>query len=261
MSGLDEVVVFLAFAAFAAGFVDAVVGGGGLVQLPALFGSLPQATPASLFGTNKVSSIAGTVFAARRYMRSVPLFSHVLWPAVVAAGLFSWLGAGAVSLLPRAWAQPLVLVLLVVVAAVTLRQRSLGLVHKPRLSVRQEVWFALGLGAVLGFYDGFFGPGTGAFLIFIFVRVFGYDFLHASAHSKLINLMTNFGALVFFVPTGEVLWKVALVMASCNVVGSVVGARTAVRRGSQFVRLFFIGLLAVMIVRMGLTTFEMFYKF
>lgn len=258
MSGLDEVVVFLAFAAFAAGFVDAVVGGGGLVQLPALFSSLPQASAASLFGTNKMSSIAGTFFAARRYMRSVRLIRHVLWPSVIAAGLFSWLGAGAVSLLPRAWAQPLVLVLLVAVAVVTLRQRTLGLVHHPTLSVRQEFWFALALGAVLGFYDGFFGPGTGAFLIFIFVRVFGYDFLHASAHSKLINLMTNFGALVFFVPTGEVLLKVGLVMACCNVMGSLVGARTAVRKGSQFVRVFFIGLLAVMIVRMGLTTLEMF---
>ncbi len=258
MSGMDEVVLFLGFAAFAAGFVDAVVGGGGLVQLPALFGSFPQASAASLFGTNKVSSIAGTFFAAHRYIRSVALRSHVLWPAMLSAVVFSLLGAAAVSLLPRAWAQPLVLVLLVTVAVVTLRQRHLGLVHEPRFSPRREFWFALGLGAALGFYDGFFGPGTGAFLIFIFVRVFGYDFLHASAHSKLINLMTNLGALVFFVPTGEVLWKVGLVMAGCNVVGSLVGARTAVRRGSQFVRLFFIGLLAVMIVRMGVTTVEMF---
>ncbi len=258
MVGLDEVIVFLAFAAFAAGFVDAVVGGGGLVQVPALFGSLPQASPASLFGTNKISSIAGTVFAARRYITSVSLQRQVLVPGMVAAVVFSWLGAAAVSLLPRAWAQPLVLVLLVLVAVVTLRQRSLGLIHQPRLSARREFWSALALGAGLGFYDGFFGPGTGAFLIFIFVRVFGYDFLHASAHSKLINLMTNLGALVFFVPTGEVLWKVGLVMACCNILGSVVGARTAIRKGSQFVRLFFIGLLAVMIVRMGVTTVEMF---
>jgi uncharacterized membrane protein YfcA len=258
MSGVDEVLVFLAFAAFAAGFVDAVVGGGGLVQVPALFGSLPNASPAILFGTNKVSSIAGTVFAAHRYMRSVPLQAHILWPAMVAAVVCSLFGAATVSLLPRAWAQPLVLVLLLAVAVATLRQRSMGLIHQPRLSAQREFWAALALGGGLGFYDGFFGPGTGAFLIFIFVRVFGYDFLHASAHSKLINLMTNLGALVFFVPTGEVLWKIALVMASCNVLGSLVGARTAVRRGSQFVRLFFIGLLAVMIVRMGVTTVEMF---
>ena len=258
MTGVDEVIVFLAFAAFAAGFVDAVVGGGGLVQLPALFSSLPQASAASLFGTNKLSSIAGTVFAARRYMLAVELSAQVLWPALIGAALFSWLGAGAVSLLPRQWAQPLVLVLLVLVAVATLRQRSLGLVHSPRLALRQEAVVAGFVGSALGFYDGFFGPGTGAFLIFIFVRVFGYDFLHASAHSKLINLMTNLAALVFFVPSGEVLWRVGLVMAVCNIAGSLVGARTAVRKGSQFVRWFFMGLLAVMILKMGWTTLQMF---
>lgn len=250
--------VFLGLAAFSAGFVDSVVGGGGLIQLPALFGSYPGASTASLHGTNKFSSIAGTGWAAWRYIRVVRLDWRVAAPAVVMAGLFAWLGASVVSLLPRAWAQPLVLVLLVLVAAFTLRRRDMGMVHAPQLSGR-AAWVAGGVtGAVIGFYDGFFGPGTGAFLIFVFVRFFGYDFLHASANSKLVNATTNVAALAFFLPAGAILWVTAVVMACCNILGSTFGTRMAVSKGSGFVRQFFLILLAGMILRMGWTTWEMF---
>lgn len=258
MDSLDSLLVFLALAAFCAGFVDAVVGGGGLIQLPALFGSLPEASTASLHGTNKLSSVCGTSLAAWRYLRVVRLGWHVMVPAVCVAAVFSFVGAGLVSLIPRLWAQPLVLVLLVVVAAITLRRPTMGLVHEPRLSRRSEWLSALAVGAAIGFYDGFFGPGTGAFLIFIFVRWFGYDFLHASAAAKLVNLTTNLAALSFFLPAGSVLWQAGLLMGACNVAGSWVGTHTAVRRGSGFVRMFFLVLLSIMIVRLGWTTWEIF---
>ena len=211
-----------------AGFVDAVVGGGGLIQLPALFSFVPQGSAAALFGTNKLSSIAGTSMAAARYLRSVKLDWNALGPALLGAAIFSWLGAAAVSLLPRELAQPLVLVMLVAVAVATFRKKELGSVHAPRFGVGQQRWFGFLTGMTIGFYDGFFGPGTGAFLIFIFVRFFGYDFLHASASSKAVNLMTNFAALAFFLPVGAFFLSAALAMAACNVIGAVIGAQALV---------------------------------
>jgi uncharacterized membrane protein YfcA len=243
--------------AMAAGFVDAVVGGGGLVAIPALFSFVPNASAATLFGTNKISSIAGTFFAASRYVRAVKLPWNAIVPALIGAGVFGWLGAAAVSLLPRELAQPLVLVLLIVVAVITFCRKEMGNTHAPRLSIVQQRWLGFAAGSVLGFYDGFFGPGTGAFLIFVFVRFFGYDFLHASASSKVVNLMTNFAALSFFLPAGQYLFVAAVVMATFNIVGAWLGAHLAVKKGSQFVRKFFLILLAVLILRMAYSTLEM----
>jgi len=252
------VLMLLGLFALFAGFVDAVVGGGGLVQVPALFSFMPQASAASLFGTNKIAAISGTLMAASRYVRAVKLPWNALIPALLGAAIFGWLGAAAVSFLPRELAQPLVLVLLIAVAVVTFRKKELGSVHQPRLGVWGERGLGLFAGAVLGFYDGFFGPGTGAFLIFVFVRFFGYDFLHASASSKLVNVMTNLAALAFFLPAGEFFLLAALVMALCNVAGAFVGTHLAVTKGSQFVRKFFLIVLAVLIARMAYGTLEMF---
>jgi uncharacterized membrane protein YfcA len=130
--------------------------------------------------------------------------------------------------------------------------------YTPTLSKQGAFGAALLLGAGIGFYDGFFGPGTGAFLIFVFVRAFGFDFLHASAHAKLVNATTNIGALLYFIPSGEILWLLAVVMAVSNVVGATLGTMLAIRRGSDFVRQFFLFLLAVLILRMAWTTWEMF---
>lgn len=252
--GLDggglEPWLILGAAALLAGFVDAVVGGGGLIQVPALFSSLPAASAASLLGTAKLSSIAGTSLAAWRYLRVVRLDRSAVVGAMVGAAACAWMGAAVVSWLPRAWADPLVLVLLVVVASATLRQPTLGLVHEPRWAGRAAWWPALLTGGLMGFYDGFFGPGTGALLIFVFVRVFHYDFLHASAISKLVNWVTNLSALAFFVPAGQVIWALGVLMAVCNILGAVLGTRLAVRGGSTWVRRLFIAVLLIMITRM-----------
>ncbi len=258
-AGAPDGLVLLVLGLFAllAGFVDAVVGGGGLIQVPALFSFVPQASAATLLGTNKFASIAGTVLATSRYVRSVRLQWNAVLPALLGAVIAAWLGAATVSLLPRQLAQPVVLLLLILVAFATLRKKDLGAVHAPRFGRAQQRLVGFATGLLLGFYDGFFGPGTGAFLIFVFARVFGYDFLHASASSKLVNVMTNFAALMYFVPAGEFLLQAALVMAFCNGIGSVVGAHLALRKGSLFVRKFFLALLAVLIVRMAYSTLEM----
>lgn len=254
--GLPPELLFLIPMAFVAGFVDAVVGGGGLIQIPALFLAYPQASPAALFGTNKLASICGTSVAAWRYLRGVAVPWNGALPAVAAALVAGYGGAAAVSLMPREWMRPLVLVLLVLVALYTLRRRDFGSVHAPRLGPAAERWMGAVVGAVIGFYDGFFGPGTGAFLIFAFVRIFGYDFLAASACAKLVNWITNFAALAYFGATGNVVWLVAAGMAAANVGGAALGSRLALAKGSPFVRRFFLVVLSLMIARLGWDTVQ-----
>ncbi len=248
----------LGSAAFLAGFVDAVAGGGGLLQLPALLVIYPAQPLGTLFGTNKLASIWGTLVAASRYARRVRFSYALLIPGLAAALLGAWFGAQAVTLLPVQWMRPAVLVLLIGVAVYTVLSPELGARHAPRLSMRQEIAVGVGIAALLGFYDGVFGPGTGAFLVFLLVRVLGYDFLHASAYAKVINVATNFAALAFFVPHGWVLWTAASVMAVCNVVGALGGSHLALKHGSQFIRRVFLGVVAGLILKLAYDTVSTF---
>lgn len=243
--------VFLLLAALFAGFVDAVAGGGGLIQVPALLVNLPAESPATVFGTNKASSIFGTGNAAWRYARRIVLPWGVAGPAALAAFLFSFAGAAAVAWLPRDLVRPLVLVLLALVLIYTILRPQFGGTPGHRLLPGRERRLGLIAGAVLGFYDGFFGPGAGSFMIFAFVRWFGLDFLHASAAAKVVNLATNAAALAYFAPNGHVLWAVGLGMAAFNVVGALLGTRLALRHGSGFVRACFILVAGLLILRLA----------
>lgn len=253
---IDDFPLWLLLAAFAAGLVDAVVGGGGLIQIPALFSALPGQAPATLFGTNKLASVFGTLNAGWRYARRVQLPWRVVLPAALSAFALAWLGARVVSQLPPHNLRPLVLVLLIAVALYTFRNHDLGLNHAPRYSGRAAWLWALIAGGCIGFYDGFFGPGTGSFLIFIFVRGFGFDFLHASASAKFVNVATNLAALAYFVPHGDWLPLAGILMALCNITGSWVGTRLALRHGSGFVRHAFLGLACLLIARFGWDTWQ-----
>jgi uncharacterized membrane protein YfcA len=244
-------VALLAVAALVAGWVDAVVGGGGLVQLPALLIGLPAATPAQVLATNKLSGVAGTATAALTYARRVrpdvrTATSMALTALVGAAG-----GAACATLLPQRVFRPLVLVLIIGVGIYTLRRPDLGRVHAPHPDPRRHRTVGLAAGAGIGFYDGIFGPGTGSFLVFVLVGVLGYGFLEASALAKITNLATNVGALLVFVPRGAPLWHLGVLMAAANVAGGYLGARTAAARGSGFVRGVFLCVVAVLIVRLG----------
>lgn len=254
MDTLTPGLVALVFAAFFAGAIDAVVGGGGLIQIPALFAVHPGESAATLFGTNKCASIVGTANATRRYARSVVMPWRTILPAALAAFALSYAGAAAVAWLPKDAVRPLILVLLVLAAIYTLKKKEFGEQHRPAHSGRRELLYALLLGGVIGFYDGFFGPGTGSFLIFLFVRFFGFDFLHASASAKVVNVATNLAALLYFVPNGYVLPVLAVVMAAANVAGSQAGTWLALRHGSRFVRRVFLVLVAVLIVKFAWDT-------
>ena len=253
MAELD--LIMLLAAALFAGFVDAVAGGGGLIQVPTLLMAFPAESPATVFGTNKLASIFGTGNAALRYARRISLPWSIALPAAAAAFVFSFAGAMAVTWLPKDVVRPLVLGLLVLVLAYTVIKPGFGVVSGSRLTPLVERRWALWVGAGLGFYDGFFGPGAGSFMIFAFVRLFRLDFLHASSAAKVVNFATNAAALAYFAPTGHVLWAVGLAMAVFNIAGALLGARLALRHGSGFVRGVFIVVASVLIVRLGYDTF------
>ncbi|MBK7416202.1 MAG: TSUP family transporter [Dechloromonas sp.] len=249
----------LILAAFIAGAVDAVVGGGGLIQIPALFAVHPGESAATLFGTNKCASVVGTANATWRYARRVTMPWRTILPAALAAFTLSYLGAAAVAWLPKNAIRPMILVLLILAAVYTLKRKDFGLEHRPAHAGHRELFFALLLGGVIGFYDGFFGPGTGSFLIFLFVRFFGFDFLHASAGAKVVNVATNLAALAYFVPNGYVLPFLALAMALANVSGSMAGTWLALKRGSEFIRQVFLVVVGVLIVKFAWDTLALFH--
>jgi uncharacterized membrane protein YfcA len=248
-------VILLLLAALFAGFVDAVAGGGGLIQVPALLVALPGEAPATVFGTNKLASIFGTANAALRYARKISLPWGLALPAAAAAFLSSFAGAMAVAWLPKEVVRPLVLGLLVLVLVYTVVKPGFGVVSGARLAPDQERPRAMLMGAVLGFYDGFFGPGAGSFMIFAFVHWFRLDFLHASSAAKVVNFATNAAALAFFAPSGHVLWITGFGMAVFNIAGAVMGSRLALRHGSGFVRGVFIVVASLLIARLGYDTF------
>jgi uncharacterized membrane protein YfcA len=245
------VLALLGLAALAAGFVDAVVGGGGLIQLPALLLGMPGAAPVQVLATNKVASICGTTVSAATYYRRIKPDPRTFVPLMVLAFVGSAAGAAVASQIPREAFEPIVLVALVVVGAYVLLKPELGEQTALRFQGRRHLVAAMATGLAIGFYDGALGPGTGSFFVFTLVGLMGYSFLEASAKARLANWATNLAAILVFAPQGAVVWHVALVMAVCNIVGGYVGARTAVRRGARFVRVFFIIVVSAFIVTLS----------
>lgn len=242
-------------ASLLAGFVDAIVGGGGLILVPALFAIFPTAQPASLFGLNKSASVWGTAIAALQFSRRVEMNWHALMPAAVAGLIGGFAGAWAVTVVSGEFLRRLLPLVLVGVLAYTLARKDLGRQHRPALSAGAERGAAAAIGLALGFYDGFFGPGTGSFFVFLFVRWLGYDFLHASAAAKLLNTATNLAALSLFALKGHVWWHYALALAIANVVGSLLGTRMALRHGAGFVRGVFIAVVSALILKTSYDAF------
>jgi uncharacterized membrane protein YfcA len=246
-----ETGVLLLLAAVLAGFIDAVVGGGGLVQLPALLLALPTATPVQILATNKLSSICGTTVAASTYYRRVRPDPRTFLPLMALAFAGSLAGALVASHLPRSVFEPLVLVALVLVGSWVLVNPDLGERTELRFHGHRHLAAAMVTGAAIGFYDGALGPGTGSFFVVALVGLLGYSFVEGSAKARLANWATNLAALCVFVPQGAVLWGLGLLMGLANLVGGYVGARTAVARGSRFVRVMLLVVVAGFVVRIG----------
>ena len=249
--------LIVTLASLLAGFVDAIVGGGGLILLPALFTVFPAAAPATLFGTNKAASVWGTATAAAQYARRVDMRWKTLLPAAGAGFAGSLGGAWLVTMVSSGYLRKALPLVLLAVLVYTLVKKDMGHTHAPRFKGHTETAVACCIGLVLGFYDGFFGPGTGSFFVFLFVRWLGYDFLNASASAKLLNTATNLAALGLFAYKGHVWWHFALAMAVANVVGSLLGTRLALKHGSGFVRIVFIVVVSTLILKSGFDAFLM----
>jgi uncharacterized membrane protein YfcA len=244
-------VLLLCLAAGFAGCVDAVSGGGGLVQIPALLILLPGAAPAQVLATNKLSGICGTSVSATTYYRRVRPDLRTALPMAGIALVGAALGALCASLISVDVFRPLVLVLVVLVGAYVLLHPHVGEEQSLRWHGRRHHVAAAAGGLGLGFYDGIFGPGTGSFLVILLVGLLGYSFLQASAKARIVNLATNLGALLIFAAQGAPLWRLGLLMGACNVAGSWLGAHTAIRRGSGFVRVVFLVVVAALALRLA----------
>ena len=241
--------LFVCTASLLAGFVDSIVGGGGLILIPSLFALFPTAAPATLFGTNKGASIWGTGLATVQYSRRVAMVWRALLPAAAAALLAAFAGAWLVTVVSPALLRKILPGLLVLLLAYTLTKKDLGRAHAPRFEGRREMLVLAAIGTLVGFYDGFFGPGTGSFFVFLLVRVAGYDFLHASASAKLLNTASNLAALVLFAWKGHVWWHLVLAMALSNMAGSLAGTHLALKHGTGFVRVVFMVVVAALIAK------------
>lgn len=247
-----EHVVMLLAAAVAAGWVDAVVGGGGLIQLPALLLANPGAPVATALATNKLGSIAGTSSAAYAYLRKAKPDLGVALPAAGLAVGFAAVGALCAAAISSDVLKPVIMVVLLAVAAIVVLKPDLGRVPRLVLRTRRRVAAAVLVpGVLIAFYDGLVGPGTGTFLVIAFTTVLGVDFVNASATAKIINVGTNLGALLVFAAQGHVLWAIGLAMAACNIVGAQLGARTAIKRGTGFVRGVLLCVVAALVLKLG----------
>lgn len=235
MEMLSYETLLLCAAAFSAGFVDSIVGGGGLIQLPALMLFFPNLPVVNLLGTNKLVSVSGTAFSAYRYTRQIKLLPRIIFPCMISAFIFSFLGAHSVGFVPNDLLRPIFVGMMLLIFLITIRNKHFGMQdHQFETSI--PLWKPLAIGSVLGFYDGFFGPGMGTLLILAFVGMLQMTFVQGSAYAKMINLTTNVAAILLFILKGTILWKTALLMMVFNVSGAFFGVRLALLRGNEFVR-------------------------
>lgn len=242
-------IMSLVVLAFMAGLIDAVVGGGGLIQVPALLINLPNVPLPTLFGTNKIVALSGTSISAYQYSKRIKLNFRVLLFVSLSAAIASYSGAKIVSRINVSLLKPAILIILVLILVYTLIKKDLGKVKTKSLSTDRQILYGSIIGLLVGFYDGFFGPGTGSFFVLAFVVILGFEFVEASAYSKVINCVTNISALVVFIRQGNYIVGLAILMAIFNILGSITGTTLAIKKGNQFIRIIFILIVSILIVR------------
>ena len=252
---MPQEIIILCIAAFAAGFIDAIVGGGGLIQTPATLISLPQYPVATLLGTTKIPSFIGTSMAAWQYARIVQLRWKLLAMMCSIALLAAYAGSKTVSIISNAFMKPVIFGVLILVGIYTYSKKNFGSNTTITKPPKNEWLIAASFSLMIGFYDGFIGPGAGSFLVLFFISALGFDFLRASAHAKFVNLATNMGSIVFFSSSGHILYQYAIPMAICNFTGSILGTRLAILKGNSFIRIFFLIVVIGTIIRFGYDIF------
>ena len=251
------IIILLCIAAFLAGFVDAIVGGGGLIQTPVALILLPNLAVSSVIGSLKIPSFSGTALAARQYLKKVEMNWKLLSVMAVFAFASAFLGSTLLTKVHNDFMKPLLLVVLTLIVIYTFAKKDFGTHQIKNLSENKQLFLAIIISMILGFYDGFIGPGTGSFFVLAFVTVLGFDFLHASANAKMVNLATNFGSICLFIFKGKIIWAIAIPMAICNAIGGFIGAKLAIKKGNGFIRVFFLIVVIGTLIRFG---YDVFFK-
>jgi uncharacterized membrane protein YfcA len=253
----STIILLLCLAAFAAGFIDAIVGGGGLIQTPVGLILLPSLPVATVIGTLKVPAFSGTSFAAFQYLKKVDLNWKLLGIMMLLAFPSAFLGSTLLTYVSNDFMKPLLLVVLSFLVVYTYAKKNFGQQIEKNISAQRQLLNAVAISFVVGLYDGFIGPGTGSFLVVAFIAIMGFDFLHASANAKMVNLATNFGSICLFMLKGKIIWAIALPMAASNALGGWLGAKLAINKGNSFIRIFFLVVVIGTLVRFA---YDVFYK-
>ena len=249
------IIILLCVASFFAGLVDAVAGGGGLIQTPVALLLLPSYPISSLMGSLKIPGFTGTTIAAFQYLKKVEMNWKLLVIMAFCSSSAAFFGSYLLTVVSNEFMKPLLLVILVFVAIYTFIKKDFGK-HKPKhLEFKKMTYLGIVISVFIGFYDGFIGPGTGSFLMVAFITILGFDFLHASANAKMVNMASNIGSLSLFIAKGKIFWVMALPMAFCNGVGGWLGAKLAIKKGNQFIRIFFLVVVVGTLVRLSYDIF------
>ncbi len=259
----DEYSVFticlLAIIAFIAGFIDAVVGGGGLIQAPFLLITFPKIPLPVLFGTNKIAALSGTSIAAFKYARKITFNYKLLLVIALSCFISSYSGAQIINHIDSNLLKPLILVILIAIAIYTFIKKDLGAIETKELTMNKQMLYGACIGLIVGFYDGFFGPGTGSFFVLGFVVVLGFEFVKASAYAKVVNCVTNISALIVFIKEGNFILPLAILMAIFNIIGSYIGSHLALKKGNGFVRIVFLVIVSIMILKYGYDVLKVYW--
>ncbi len=250
-----QTLILLCLAAFCAGFVDAIVGGGGLIQTPIAILLLPQQAVSTVIGTLKIPAFSGTFMAAIQYIKRVKIKIKLFIIMAVVAFASAYTGSQLLTLVSNDFMKPVLFVVLIALAIYTFLKKDFGQQKTKQIPYKKQVIYGILIAIVVGLYDGFIGPGTGSFFILGFITLLGFDFITASAHAKMVNLATNFGSICLFILKGKIIWSVALPMAASNALGGFVGAKLAMAKGNGFVRYFFLFVVVLTLIRFGYEIF------
>lgn len=248
-------IILLCIASFIAGLIDAIAGGGGLIQTPIAMLLLPLQPISNLTGSLKIPGFTGTSVASIQYLKKVTMNWKLLSLMMVFTAVFAFLGSYTLTIVNNAFMKPLLLVILILLAIYTFVKKDFG-THTPKeIPFKRELLLGILISSCIGFYDGFIGPGTGSFLIVSFITILGFDFLHASANAKMVNLASNIGSLVLFITKGKIIWIMAIPMAFCNGLGGFLGAKLAIKKGNGFIRIFFLVVVVGTLLRLSYDVF------
>lgn len=246
-----EIIAILCLIAFVAGFVDSIVGGGGLIQTPLSLSLLPQIPVATMIGTLKIPAFTGTGIAVIQYINKIKVHWKLFLLMATLSFISAYIGSYFLTIVSNNFIKPLLLVVLILMGIFTFLKKDFGFAIASEINSKKLYFFGILISCIVGFYDGFIGPGTGTFFLVAFVALLKMDFLTANTHAKLVNLATNFGSICLFVFKGSVIWKIAIPMAVFNGLGGYVGSKFAIKKGNAIIRRFLMFIILLSIIRFG----------